>query len=344
MQRGQIFRKGGNWYLRFYRDEIKSGEVVRRRVCQKLAPFCHEYRTLKSVRALASEIIAPLNSGRMRPETMLSVSDFIDNAYLPFVREHKRPSTAKGYREIFTNHLQKRLSGIRLRDFRTADGERLLAIIAHNGSLTHRTLLHIKSLLSGVFTYAKRLGVIDNSNPMREVSVPKGLRSAETIAYSLEEVQTMVRALREPERTIVAVAAFTGLRASEIRGLRWEDFTGDEIRVVRTVWRKNISEPKTQASAASVPVLPFLCRTLVEHRNKYGGSYIFETPRRMPMDLHTLGSKVIRPRFMVAASNGRVGTRSVAALPPIFTVWVSHRERSRRSFATQTSVQLSRSM
>jgi hypothetical protein len=37
-------------------------------------------------------------------------------------------------------------------------------------------------------------------NPMREVSVPKGLTSADTIAYSLEEVQIMLRVLPEPDR------------------------------------------------------------------------------------------------------------------------------------------------
>jgi integrase len=226
---------------------------------------------------------------------MQSVAEFIENEYLPFVRERLRVSTSKGYQEIFKNHLKSRLSGIRLRDFRTVDGERLLGIIAQNSPLTHRTLLHIKSFLSGIFTCARRLGVIEIPNPMRDVSVPRGLASAQTLAYSLEEVQTMIRLLPEPHRTLVAVAAFTGLRASEICGLQWDDFTGDEIKVSRTVWRKTINDPKTHASAAAVPVLTFLCKTLAEHRKKNGGKYIFETANRNPIDLHTFGSKVIRP-------------------------------------------------
>ena len=51
-------------------------------------------------------------------------------------------------------------------------------------------------------------------------------------AYTLEDIQAMLAKLAEPARTVVTVAAFTGLRESEIRGLRWEDYTGDEIRVV----------------------------------------------------------------------------------------------------------------
>jgi hypothetical protein len=85
-------------------------------------------------------------------------------------------------------------------------------LISHDTALSHRSLLHIKSLLSGVFTYAKRTGVLDSINPMRDVSVPKGTPGKDTYAYSLEEIRTMIRILPEPARTIVTVAAFTGVR------------------------------------------------------------------------------------------------------------------------------------
>ena len=296
MQRGNIFKKGGNWYLRFYRDEVRDGRVVRRRTCQKLAPFCDTYRTLRSVRPLAEEILSPLNCGRIRPETAQTLSEFIEDAYLSYVREHKRPSTQKGYKDIFEDHLKFRVAGIRLSDFRTPDGERLLSIISHNTGLSHRSLLHIKSFLSGVFTYAKRIGALDRTNPMRDVSVPRGAPGNETYAYSLEEIQTMIRLLPEPARTAVAVAAFTGLGLSELRGLRWEDLVGDEIRVSRTVWHRDVGETKTRARTAPVPVLPFLARMLAEHakRNRENG-FVFAGPSGHPRDLATMGTKIIRP-------------------------------------------------
>lgn len=296
MQRGNIFKKGGNWYLRFYRDELRDGRVVRRRRCQKLAPFCDTYRTLRSVRSLAEEILSPLNCGRMRPETAQTVSEFIEAAYLPYVREHKRPSTHKGYTDIFEDHLKFRVAGIRLRDFRTADGEHLLSIVSHDTGLSHRSLLHIKSFLSGVFTYAKRIGALDRTNPMRDVSVPRGVPGKETYAYSLEEIQTMIRLLPEPARTAVAVAGFTGLGLSELRGLRWEDLLGDEIRVSRSVWHRHVGETKTRARTAPVPVLPFLARMLAEHAKlNPGNGFIFAGPSGRPRDLATMGTKIIRP-------------------------------------------------
>jgi integrase len=47
-----------------------------------------------------------------------------------------------------------------------------------------------------------------------------------------------------------AVAAFTGLSASELRGLRWQDYDGKTISVVQKVWVKHIGQPKTEAPAA----------------------------------------------------------------------------------------------
>jgi integrase len=232
----------------------------------------------------------------MRPESTQTVSQFIEAMYFPYIREHKRPSTRKGYTDLYHDHLKALLSHIRVRDLRTFDGERILSVIAHDTKLSHRSLLHIKSLLSGVFTYAKRIGVLDGVNPIRDVGVPKGAPGQETHAYSLEEVQKMIPMLPEPARTIVAVAAFTGLRVSELRGLQWDDFTGDELRVTRTVWRTHVGEPKTHASVAPVPVLPVLCKILGEHKKRDGrAGYIFAGPSGRPLDIDSLATRVIRP-------------------------------------------------
>jgi hypothetical protein len=65
-------------------------------------------------------------------------------------------------------------SDIMLREFTTVDGERILESIAKENKLTSTTLAHIKAFLSGVFRYAKRQGVINSENPIRDVVLPKG--------------------------------------------------------------------------------------------------------------------------------------------------------------------------
>jgi integrase len=74
--------------------------------------------------------------------------------------------------------------------------------------------------------------------------------AADTYAYNLSEIKTMLAALKEPAWTVLLTAAFTGLRKAEIRGLHWEDFDGKQLSVRRSVWNSVVSEPKSVHSKA----------------------------------------------------------------------------------------------
>jgi integrase len=143
------------------------------------------------------------------------------------------------------------------------------------------------------------MGFLDGVNPMAGVTIPAGLPGRDNRACELEEVHKMLQALDEPARTIVATAAFTGLRKSELRGLRWDDFDGSELRVSRSVWHRHIGVPKTLASAAPVPVLPILARALAEHRARSRrDGFIFAAGNGAPLNLDNLARRVIRPALL----------------------------------------------
>jgi len=300
MQSGQIFKKGRSWFLRYREPFLKNGEIVQLQVCKRLAPFDKKYGSKRSVAPLALKFLAPVNAGALHAESTQPVKNFIESVYFPHARQKKRPSTYKGYKDIFKYHLKGRLSDIRMRDFRTVIGERLLLDIAAETELSHESLRRVKSFLSGVFKFAKQQGVIDGENPMRDTTVPAGKGSAkqDTHAYSLEEIQTMLRTLPEPARTVVLTAALTGMRVSEIRGLSWAAFTGDELRVAQTVWRTHVREDtKSPASKASVPVLPVLYKALENHRKRSPqDGFIFAGEKKgFSLNLHNLGKRVIEP-------------------------------------------------
>ena len=60
--------------------------------------------------------------------------------------------------------------------------EKLLEAIAKQHKLTSTTLAHIKAFLSGIFRFAKRQGVINPENPMRDIVLPRGMPAGETHA------------------------------------------------------------------------------------------------------------------------------------------------------------------
>ena len=76
----------------------------------------------------------------------------------------------------------------------------------------------------------------------------------------------MLAVLLEPAATVCAVAAFAGLRRAELRGVRWEDYDGEQIMVMRSSWEGFENEPKTKRSKSPVPVIPRLQAILAAHK------------------------------------------------------------------------------
>jgi len=297
-QKGYLYRKGSLWLLRYYDTEIGSDGTVRRlQRTKKLAEIGRECPTKSAARELAREHLELINRSRKMPESTMTLSQFVDDRYLPFVEQYKRISTFRGYRNLWKGYL-KPYGEISLRDFRTVDGERILQSIAEETSLTSTTLAHIKAFLSGVFRYAKRQGVINSENPMRDVVLPKGKPAGETYAYSLEEITQMLNLLPEPAATIVAAAAFTGARKGELRGFLWENYDGEQIFISQSFWRGHALEPKTGESRAPVPVIRRLSEMLELHCELSGSpanGLIFPSPRGKPVNMDALARDVIVP-------------------------------------------------
>ena len=114
----------------------------------------------------------------------------------------------------------------------------------------------------------------------------------------------MLLYLDEPAKTVVAVAALTGLRLSELRGLRWGDYDGANLYVHRSVWRTHVSGTKTAEAEAAVPVLPVLKDVFDRHRKDASDdAYIFAGERRgAPLNLANLARRVIIPKFKAVAT------------------------------------------
>jgi hypothetical protein len=60
----------------------------------------------------------------------------------------------------------------------------------------------------------------------RDAKTPHGRMPAFTHAYTVDETRAILAIVPEPAATLVAVAAFTGVRKSELVALKWEDYDG----------------------------------------------------------------------------------------------------------------------
>lgn len=327
-QQGSLFRSHGAWYVRF-REQVQQtdGSIKWVQRAKRLASTA-DYPKKSEVMPLKNEEMARLSKVGFTLEAGVSIVDFVENSYFPSIEKRLKPSTVKGYKDAWRCHIRDRVTAIRVRDFRTVDGENLMQTIGrkHGRDLAHGTYKHIKVTLSAIFTDAKRKGLFDGVNPMQGVSIPKGKKHGrKRLTYSLAEIERHldlfkndpILIIREdgsvytPEisagviRALIGVAAFAGLRAGEIRGLWWEDDELSVLNIRRSVWRSIVlDETKThedEEDPGVVPIIQPLRLMLDAIRPQAGSGWMFGNSIGGALDLDNLADRVIKP---VLEANG----------------------------------------
>jgi len=322
-QQGYIFRKGRNWYGRWWDDVMVGGQVLRKQRCEKLAEVSDRFRSKADVRPLLADKLRPINAARLCPEGTLTVSEYGENFWLPWVRENLKPSTVKGYEKLWrvlSPHLEK----ISMRDFRTVNAANLLTELHRQQNFGRTVLKHCKAVLSGVFTHGKNQGAFDGVNPVKDTMIPKKAAQPEqTHAAMPEEVFAILDAIEHAKlddldpaerakldlkeidslarlkgQVAVALCYFSGLRPGEARGVQWDDFDGKRLMIRRSVWKTHVSSPKTEGSAKFVPIIQPLRLLLAELRESDGNpaeGYILRGPSGKPLNLANLARRVVVP-------------------------------------------------
>ena len=91
-----------------------------------------------------------------------------------------------------------------------------------------------------------------------------GVRN-EARCFSAEQAQKIIATAETPWRLMFAIAAYTGLRAGEIMGLRGEDIDLAQrtLTVRQTAWYGRIQTAKTKGSESTVPIPEALAQLLI---------------------------------------------------------------------------------
>jgi integrase len=123
------------------------------------------------------------------------------------------------------------------------------------------------------------------SKPNRTRASKREARERAPDVLELAEIQLLLSRLSLRERTLVLLDATTGLRASELLALRWEDvdFGSLELHVIRSIWHQVVGNCKTEASAKPVPLDDHLAEDLLNWRRQsaypMAGDWVFASPK-----------------------------------------------------------------
>ena len=170
--------------------------------------------------------------------------------------------------------------------------------------------------MSVLFNHARRYELFDH-NPIYLVRQSAKRRRAPTVLMP-DEIKAMLDNLSIRERTLVLLAVSTGLRQSELFGLKWGDIdlVQGAMNVTRSIVYGVVGPCKTESSQKPVPLHPLLADALSDWRKQCAytkpDDWIFATKchrGRRPFWGQAILRKYVRP---VAQRVGEVEMRRLA--------------------------------
>ena len=224
---GRIYREERKnitwWRIQYWEDNITAdGRIEPKRKSERIGPATGPGRmTEKQAQAYAQQHILPrINQNRHKPQSALSVEEFIRRRFIPdFVQRKDRLSTQKHYLTRLENHVIPMIGALPIRDVEAGDIADLVYGVIDSGKST-QTATHVRNICSALFNYAIIVGHFCGENPARLVKAPT-IRRRESFAYTWEQCGQLLALLTTPLYEMVFLALTTGLRVGELRGLRW---------------------------------------------------------------------------------------------------------------------------
>jgi integrase len=243
-------KEGRWWVLRYWQDEFQEGRRIRKRKRARLAKATVPER---EARKIALEFMRPINQGLVPLGSAMEFAEFVDGTYVPVVLPQMAQSTQDRTMSVIKNYLRPQFGGLCLRDITVLSVDRYLAGLGKT-DLSHESIDKVRDVLSAILVSAVRYGLLVK-NPAEGVRLPHrktGRRSKPYVTQA--QFSTLLELVAEPYATMMFVAAYTGLRVSELIGLRWDDIHEHSITVDERCCRGDWGAPKTESSNATIAV------------------------------------------------------------------------------------------
>jgi integrase len=251
---------------------------------------------------------------------------------------HRSPTTIECYLDNFRLHIIPRWGDTYVNELKTVAVEKWLGglkFLHHQRGevlMAPGTKAKLRNQLSCLYSHAIR-HELANTDPIKGLVKGSGVRQSSKRVnipdiLTLAEMQAILSGLTEPmHRIAVLIAAVTGLRRSEIRGLKWSDFEFENLwlKLKRGVVRKDRTRLKTEGSKRGVPLTQDLADAVLEWRRvclyKADDDWVFASPDMngdAPVWLDVMMDNYIKPAATAAGITKTIGwhtfRRSLASI------------------------------
>ncbi len=298
-QQGSLIREerkvGPDVWIFRWREQTPEGRVKRKVVVGTV----DQYRSKAAAQKAAEALRANINKETWMPSTVEQL--------VTHYTERELPSKAHTTRAVYGSYIRTWVGphwGVRsVSDVKTvAVEEWLKGLPLANGSKAK-----VRNVMHALFNHAMRHEWAEK-NPITLVrQSAKRLRTPDVL--DVDEIKALLSELEDPFWTMVFLAATTGLRVSELLGMKWQDISFDvlEIHLSRAIVDGVVGDMKTEASRKPVPLDSALAEVLLNWRGRTpynrDEDWVFASPEKLGQQPYWPDSalrKAVRPAAMRA--------------------------------------------
>ena len=246
-------RYKGSWELKWYGPADQNGN--QKRISETVRG------TKKEAEKILRERLLSVDNGSFVDKSKETVSEFMNRWLKTYAATNVTLRTAHGYEGYSRRYINPTIGKIALQSLTPSQVQKVYADMLERG-LSNTTVLHLHRLLKEAVGHAVKWGIIAR-NVAEAASPPR----PEQKQMPMWDVPTIIDFLELSHGTrfghIHEFAVLTGLRRSEICGLKWEsvDLEAGSLSVVATLQRIKghglvTGTPKTKRSRRTVDLAP----------------------------------------------------------------------------------------
>jgi integrase len=236
--------------------------------------------TKKEAEKRLSELLHQLDTGTFMRPSKTTLAEFLERWLKDYAWPNLAPRTAEGYEHIIRRHLVPALGNMTLMQLKPEHLQRYYSEKLTGGrcdgkeGLSPKTVRHHHVTLHDALRSAVKWGLLSR-NPADAVSPPH-VQHPEMKTWDEDDIARFLEAAKEtPYHCLFYLALFTGMRRSELLGLKWNDadLILGEVSVTRSLHHLRdgsiiFRSPKTAKGRRTVALPPSATLLLKEHWEK----------------------------------------------------------------------------
>jgi len=264
--------------------------------------------TKKDAEKRLAELIHQLDNGTFMRPGKTTLAAFLEKWLSDYVKPNLSPRGFERYQGIVARHLIPDLGGLTLTQLRPEHLQKHYTTKLNEG-LSAGTISYHHAVIHKALQTAFKWGLV-NRNVADGVDVPR-IRRTEMQTWDEDDITRFLETAKDsPYYALFYIALFTGMRRSELLGLKWSDvdFILSQVYINRSLHHLKdgcyvFSQPKSARSRRTIAMSPSAILTLKEHREKQEAmrTMLGLPPKDDDLVFSTLEGKALRPDTVTRA-------------------------------------------